>query len=149
MTTVSQPTSKTLNANGLRLQYLEWGDPGALPIICVHGYTSSAQAFNALARRLSDRAHILALGVAKSAFYNLGTGGGSSVRQVIEVVRTVTGKNIPVIEKPRRPGDPPRLIASSRKIKQELGWDPKFQSLEPIIESAWKWHQKFPNGYED
>ncbi len=63
MTTVSQPTSKTLNANGLRLHYLEWGNPGALPIICVHGYTSSAQAFNALARRLSDRAHILALDV--------------------------------------------------------------------------------------
>jgi len=95
------------------------------------------------------RAHILALDASQSAFYNLGTGGGSSVRQVIEAVRTVTGKEIPVIEKPRRPGDPPRLIASSRKIKEELGWNPKFQSLEPIIESAWKWHQKFPNGYPD
>ena len=95
------------------------------------------------------RAHILALNAPHSAFYNLGTGGGSSVRQVIEAVRTVTGKNIPVVEKPRRPGDPPRLIASSRKIKEELGWNPKFQSLEPIIESAWKWHQKFPNGYQD
>ena len=95
------------------------------------------------------RAHILALNAPHSAFYNLGTGGGSSVRQVIEAVRTVTGKNIPVVEKPRRPGDPPRLIAGSRKIKEELGWNPKFQSLEPIIESAWKWHQKFPNGYED
>src|SRR2546423_328373 len=62
------------------------------------------------------RAHILALNAPHSAFYNLGTGGGSSVRQVIEAVRTVTGKNIPVVEKPRRPGDPPRLIASSRKI---------------------------------
>ena len=95
------------------------------------------------------RAHILALDAPQSAFYNLGTGGGSSVREVIEAGRKITGKNIPVVEKPRRPGDPPRLIASSAKIKQELGWNPKFQSLDAIIESAWKWHQKFPNGYLD
>ena len=95
------------------------------------------------------RAHILALDAPQSAFYNLGTGGGSSVREVIEAGRKITGKNIPVVEKPRRPGDPPRLIASSAKIKQELGWNPKFQSLDAIIESAWKWHQKFPNGYPD
>ena len=95
------------------------------------------------------RAHILALDAPQSAFYNLGTGGGSSVREVIEAGRKITGKNIPVVEKPRRPGDPPRLIASSAKIKQELGWNPKFQSLDAIIESAWKWHQKFPNGYAD
>jgi esterase len=63
MTTRSQPTRKTLDANGLRLNYLEWGKPGALPVICVHGYTSSAEAFNALARRLEDRAHIIALDV--------------------------------------------------------------------------------------
>lgn len=95
------------------------------------------------------RAHILALDAPESAFYNLGTGGGSSVREVIEAGRKITGKTIPVVEKPRRPGDPPRLIASSRKIKEELGWNPKFQSLDAIIESAWKWHQKFPNGYSD
>ncbi len=52
---------------------------------------------------------------------------------------------IPVVEKPRRPGDPPRLIAASEKIKRELGWQPKFQSIDAIIESAWRWHQKFPN----
>jgi UDP-glucose 4-epimerase len=95
------------------------------------------------------RAHILALGAPQSAFYNLGTGGGSSVREVIEAGRRITGRDIKVAEKPRRPGDPPRLIASSQKIKQELGWNPKFQSLDAIIESAWKWHQKFPNGYPD
>jgi UDP-glucose 4-epimerase len=95
------------------------------------------------------RAHILALTAPKSEFYNLGTGGGSSVREVIEAARRVTGREIPVVEKPRRPGDPPRLIASSKKIKQELGWDPQFQSLDAIIESAWKWHQKFPTGYPD
>jgi UDP-glucose 4-epimerase len=95
------------------------------------------------------RAHILALNASQSAFYNLGTGGGSSVRQVIEAGRKITGRDIPVVEKPRRPGDPPRLIASSQKIKQELGWKPQFQSLDAIIESAWKWHQQFPDGYAD
>ena len=95
------------------------------------------------------RAHILALGSEKNAFYNLGTGGGSSVREVIEAAGAVTGKKIAVVEKPRRPGDPPRLVASSEKIRRELGWVPQFQSLPKILESAWQWHQKFPRGYED
>src|SRR4051812_31740346 len=96
-----------------------------------------------------SQAHILALNAPKSEFYNLGTGGGSSVREVIDVCRTITGHEIPVVEKPRRAGDPPRLIAASSKIKRELGWEPKFQRLDAIIESAWKWHQKFRNGYGD
>ena len=96
-----------------------------------------------------SRAHILALGANESAFYNLGTGGGSSVREVIKVCRDVTGKEIPVLEKPRRPGDPPRLIAASEKIKRELGWQPKFENLHAIVESAWRWHQEFPRGYGD
>ncbi len=96
-----------------------------------------------------SRAHILALGAKESAFYNLGTGGGASVREVIDVCRDVTGKEIPVVEKPRRPGDPPRLIAASEKIKRELGWKPQFEDIRAIIESAWKWHLKFPNGYGD
>ena len=95
------------------------------------------------------RAHILALGTARSGFYNLGSGGGASVREVIAACRKITGKKIDTVEKPRRPGDPPRLIASSEKIKRELGWQPQFQSLDAIIESAWKWHQKFPHGYRD
>ena len=95
------------------------------------------------------RAHILALGTARSGFYNLGSGGGASVREVIAACRKITGKKIDTVEKPRRPGDPPRLIASSEKIKRELGWQPQFQSLDAIIESAWKWHQKFPHGYGD
>jgi UDP-glucose 4-epimerase len=94
------------------------------------------------------RAHILALDSPKSEFYNLGTGGGSSVREVIDTARKITGRAIDVAERARRPGDPPRLIAASEKIKRELGWKPQFQSLEAIIESAWKWHQKFPHGYE-
>lgn len=95
------------------------------------------------------QAHMLALGSSKSEFYNLGTGGGASVRQVIDSCRKITGREIDVVEKPRRPGDPPRLIATSEKIKRELGWKPQFQSLDQIIESAWKWHQKFPRGYGD
>ena len=95
------------------------------------------------------RAHILALNATKGDFYNLGTGGGASVRDVIDSCRKITGRNIDIVEKPRRPGDPPRLIASSEKIKRELGWQPQFQSLDAIIESAWTWHQKFPRGYED
>ena len=94
-------------------------------------------------------AHILALGTARSELYNLGSGGGASVREVIAACRKITGKKIDSLEKPRRPGDPPRLIASSEKIKRELGWQPQFQSLDAIIESAWKWHQKFPHGYRD
>jgi UDP-glucose 4-epimerase len=95
------------------------------------------------------RAHILALGASGSGFYNLGTGGGSSVQEIIEACRKITGRKIGTVEKPRRPGDPPRLIASSEKIKKELGWQPQFQSLDAIIKSAWAWHQKFPHGYDE
>lgn len=96
-----------------------------------------------------SRAHILALKSAKSEFYNLGTGGGTSVREVIESCRKITGHKIPVVEKPRRPGDPARLVAASDKIQRELNWQPQFQSIDAIIESAWRWLQKFPNGYGD
>ena len=78
-------------------------------------------------------AHMAALGVKDSAFYNLGTGGGTSVREVIAACERVTGKAIKVIEKPRRPGDPARLIAGSDKIKSELGWTPKFQSIDTFL----------------
>ena len=96
------------------------------------------------------RAHILALDVLseRSAIYNLGCGGdGYSVRDVIDTARRVTGKEIPVRMGPRRAGDPAVLIASSDKIKSELGWQPKFQDLGLIIESAWKWMQSHPEGY--
>jgi len=96
-----------------------------------------------------SQAHILAMNAPRSAFYNLGTGGGSSVREVIDACRTITGHPIPAVENARRAGDPPRLIAASAKVKRELGWHPRFQQLQAIVESAWKWHQKFPNGYSD
>jgi len=97
------------------------------------------------------RAHILALGILdeRSAIYNLGCGGrGYSVREVIETARAVTGRDIPTRIGPRRAGDPAILIASSEKIRRELGWQPTMQVLRVIIESAWKWMQNHPNGYE-
>ena len=97
------------------------------------------------------RAHILALDVLedRSAIYNLGCGGdGYSVRDVIETARRVTGKEIDVRVGPRRPGDPAVLIASSDRIKRELGWKPEFQDLELIVKSAWNWMQSHPDGYE-
>ena len=96
------------------------------------------------------RAHILALDVLneRSAIYNLGCGGdGYSVREVIETARRVTGKEIPVRMGPRRPGDPAVLIASSDRIKHELGWAPAFQDLDLIVKSAWHWMQTHPEGY--
>jgi UDP-glucose 4-epimerase len=93
------------------------------------------------------QANMLALGAANSAFYNLGTGGGTSVREVIATCQRITGKEIAVVEKPRRPGDPARLIAGSDKIQRELGWKPQFQAIDRIIESAWAWHLRNPQGY--
>ncbi|MDR2562001.1 MAG: UDP-glucose 4-epimerase GalE [Holophagales bacterium] len=79
--------------------------------------------------------------------YNLGNGRGFSVREVIETARRVTGHPIPTIEEPRRAGDPAVLVASSEKIKTELGWEPKCPSLEGIIQSAWAWRKSHPGGY--
>jgi len=95
------------------------------------------------------QAHILALRREESSFYNLGTGGGTSVKEVIDTCRAVTGHAIPANEKPRRAGDPPRLVAASAKANSELGWQPKFENIRQIVESAWAWHQANPSGYGD
>ena len=95
-------------------------------------------------------AHLLALSNLdiRAGAYNLGCGGdGYSVKQVIEVAEKVTGKNINVRVGSRRPGDPAALIASSERIKKELGWKPKYQDLDKIIASAWNWMQSHPDGY--
>ena len=95
-------------------------------------------------------AHLLALQALEKAsllIYNLGNGQGFSVREVVEVVRKVTGHPIPVIESPRRAGDPAVLIASSEKIRRDLGWQPRFPDLKTIVESAWQWHRTRPDGY--
>ena len=82
-------------------------------------------------------------------FYNLGNGDGYSVREVIKACETVCGQRIPTVEKPRRPGDPPQLVASAKKVMRELGWNPKYRKLEEIITTAWRWHKKHPRGYAD
>jgi UDP-glucose 4-epimerase len=84
-----------------------------------------------------------------SSVYNLGNGKGFSVKEVIDTARKVTGHPIPVSIEGRRAGDPASLVASSEKVKQELGWTPKRDSLEYIIETAWKWHKAHPDGYAD
>jgi len=98
------------------------------------------------------RAHILALGALDqgSRIYNLGCGGaGYSVNEVLAAAREVTGKDIRARVTARRAGDPSVLIASSEKIKRELGWKPQFQDLRVIIESAWRWTQAHPSGYDN
>jgi UDP-glucose 4-epimerase len=95
------------------------------------------------------RAHLLAMDAIEPGvhtIYNLGNGLGFSVRQVIEAARKVTGREIPVKEEPRRPGDPAQLVASSEKIRAELGWEPE-KDLETMIADAWAWRQARPEGY--
>lgn len=97
-------------------------------------------------------AHLLALEALESRdrlIYNLGNGSGYSVRQVIETARRVTGHPIPAIVAERRPGDPARLVASSEKIRAELGWEPIHPGLDDIVASAWNWHRSHPSGYDD
>lgn len=96
------------------------------------------------------QAHILAMEAiepARGLAFNLGNGSGYSVREVILAARQVTGHAIPAVESPRRPGDPPELVASSDKIIRDLGWKPQFPALETILETAWKWHKARPKGY--
>jgi UDP-glucose 4-epimerase len=103
------------------------------------------------------QAHILALRAldegtqdgrgGRSLVYNLGNGQGYTVREVIETAREVTGHPIPAVDSPRRPGDLPVLIASSERIRRELGWQPRFPRLHDIAQSAWDWHRTHPDGY--
>ena len=102
------------------------------------------------------RAHLLALEAADEAMregehrvYNLGNGAGFSVREVIEEARRVTGVSIEAVEAPRRPGDPPILVASSALIQDQLGWIPEKPSLEAMVSDAWDWMQRHPRGYEE
>lgn len=85
----------------------------------------------------------------ESGIYNLGNGKGFSVKEVIEKARKITGKDFKVEIEARRSGDPSTLIASSEKAIKELGWQPKFNTLDKIIETAWNWHKDHKNGYED
>ena len=110
---------------------------------CIRDYIHIADLISAhllALEGLSERDHLV---------YNLGSGNGYSVREVIETARQVTGHLIPANELPRRPGDSARLVASSEKIKHELGWKPEHDNLYEIISSAWDWHRSHPKGYKD
>ena len=95
------------------------------------------------------QAHMLGLTPGRQGFYNLGNGDGYSVREVVQMCEKVAGKAIPTIEKPRRPGDPPRLVASAERAMRDLGWKPRFPKLADIVASAWAWHRAHPEGYSD
>jgi UDP-glucose 4-epimerase len=97
------------------------------------------------------RAHLLSLeaaGPGEHSVYNLGNGSGFSVREVVEAARRVTGKRIDAVEAPRRAGDPPMLVASSERLRADLGWKPEKPELEAMISDAWAWMRDHPNGYE-
>ncbi|MBR2345772.1 MAG: UDP-glucose 4-epimerase GalE [Lentisphaeria bacterium] len=94
------------------------------------------------------QAHELALHAPESGHYNLGTGNGLSVKEIIDAAENVTGKKVAFEVAPRRAGDPPRLIACSDRARKLLKWNPVHESAHEIIESAWKWQLKFPEGYE-
>jgi UDP-glucose 4-epimerase len=97
-------------------------------------------------------AHLLVLNALHShgqLIFNLGNDKGFSVREVIAAARRVTGHAIPETESPRRPGDPPILVASSKKIRDELHWQPEFPGIDGIVRSAWEWHRAHPQGYDN
>jgi UDP-glucose 4-epimerase len=94
-------------------------------------------------------AHIRALEPGQTGFFNLGNGEGYSVREVIQACRMVSGRPVKTIERPRRPGDPPRLVADAEKAAHELGWRTRFPKLEDIVTTAWEWHRRHPTGYPD
>ncbi|HVL38433.1 MAG TPA: UDP-glucose 4-epimerase GalE [Fimbriimonadaceae bacterium] len=99
------------------------------------------------------QAHLLAVrhlrNGGESLQYNLGNGQGFSVREVLDMVERVIGREVPKEEGPRRPGDPAKLVASSEKIRRELGWQPRHPSLEEMVRHAWNWRLKHPDGYRD
>lgn len=109
---------------------------------------------------LRDYVHILDLAQAhrlaidattpkSSDVYNIGTGNGQSVLEILNACRKISGHAIPVVMSPRRPGDPPALVADPTKLKTKLGWKPQYTNIEDTVATAWKWHKSHPNGYKD
>ncbi len=130
-------------AEGQRPDLTIFGDDYATPDgTCIRDYVHVCD--------LAD-AHLRVLDVVdrQSCCYNLGTGHGYSVREVVAAVAQVTGRPCPATVGPRRAGDPPMLVAASGKIRRELGWTPRFDDLQEIIGSAWQWRQNFPRGYAE
>ena len=131
-------------ASGLRPQARIFGDDYPTPDgTCIRDYIHMADLV---------AAHLLALKALDERprqIYNLGNGAGYSVRQVIDTARRITGHPVPASVEPRRPGDPPRLVASSEKVRRELGWQPRHPSLDDILASAWEWQREHPGGYDE
>lgn len=129
-------------ALGQRQNIAIYGDDYATPDgTCIRDYIHLADLVSA---------HLLALNALAEQdrlVYNIGSGRGYSVREVIEMARQVTGHAIPAVVQPRRPGDAARLVASPARIERELGWKAAHSSLEEIMRNAWDWHQTHPHGY--
>ena len=129
---------------GQRDRIMVFGDDYATPDgTCIRDYVHT--------RDLAS-AHLLAIEATEPGtgeVYNIGTGNGQSVMQIIRACEQVTGQSIPFEIAPRRPGDPPRLVAEPSKLKTRLGWTPQYAEVEQIVETAWAWHQAHPEGYAD
>jgi len=127
-------------AQGKRERIMIYGDDYPTPDgTCIRDYihvTDLAQA------------HLLALQSDACGAFNLGSGSGFSVREIIDVARRITDRPIRAEVAPRRAGDPPRLISDSRRARTVLGWQPQFDDITTIVESAWNWRQAHPNGYD-
>ena len=134
--------TKTLDADAVAVVTINGDDFPTPDGTCVRDYI-----------HVSDlaQAHVLALQAIDqhSRVYNLGNGRGFSVQEVVQAARRITGRPIPTRIGPRRPGDPPTLVASSEKIRRELGWAPRFPELDEIVRTAWDWHRTHPHGYGD
>jgi UDP-glucose 4-epimerase len=133
--------------------YIHVSDLAEAHILALHHLSGTGKDIGPEAAGQESRTPDAAAGAAASPgpvlrAYNLGNGTGYSNRQVIEAARRVTGHPIPVVEAPRRPGDPAALVASSAGAREALGWRPRYPGIEEIVASAWRWHQRHPHGYE-
>jgi UDP-glucose 4-epimerase len=130
-------------ALGQREKILIYGDDYPTPDgTCIRDYVHTSDL--ASAHRLA----IEATTPGTAEVFNIGTGAGQSVRDVIQACETVTGRPIPQEVAPRRPGDPPRLVADPAKLKTQLGWEPRYTDIREIVATAWEWHRTHPDGYE-
>jgi len=127
---------------GQRANIMVFGDDYPTPDgTCIRDYVHT--------RDLAS-AHLLAIEATEpgtAEVFNIGTGNGQSVMEIIKACEKVTGQKIPYEITARRPGDPPRLVAEPTKLKTQLGWEPKYSNIEDTIATAWAWHQGHPNGY--
>lgn len=131
-------------ALGQRERLIVFGDDYATPDgTCIRDYVHVDDLADAHLRAVEQ------LRSGQGLCFNLGTGRGHSVREVVEACRRATGHSIPTEIGPRRPGDPPRLVASAEAARRALGWEPRYAELDAIVATAWRWHRQHPEGYGD